>query len=170
MKNALRSTVLAALLLAALPAAQAATQSWNVSGTLDSGHFTGQSFAGTFSFDDASLTGFGDEWLTVDNLALNFAGMDYTLADADAPAEVSFFDGAFLGLSFSTTSSRDPQISFVAGFSGLGDAFVAYDTSLGLSGAGDAIYAPVPEPDTYALLLAGLGLLGIAARPRRLTA
>lgn len=169
MKNTFRSTILAALLLAALPAAQAATQSWNVSGMLDSGHYTGQSFAGTFSFDDAGLTGFGDEWLTVDSLALNFAGMAYTLADADATAEVSFFDGAFLGLAYSA-SNLNPQISFIPGFNALNEAYVAYDISHGLSGAGDAIYAPVPEPETYALLLAGLGLLGVAARRRRLAA
>jgi hypothetical protein len=169
MKNAFRSAVLAALLLAALPAAQAATQSWNVSGMLDSGHYTGQSFAGTFSFDDAFLSGSGEEWLTVDSLALNFAGMAYTLADADVPAEVSFFDGAFLGLSYSA-SNLNPQISFIPGFSSLNEAYIAYDISHGLSGAGDAIYAPVPEPETYAMLLAGLGLLGVAARRRRLAA
>ena len=28
--------------------------------------------------------------------------------------------------------------------------------------------APVPEPETYAMLLAGLGLVGLAARRRRL--
>jgi hypothetical protein len=27
--------------------------------------------------------------------------------------------------------------------------------------------APIPEPETYAMLLAGLGLLGIAARRRK---
>jgi hypothetical protein len=30
--------------------------------------------------------------------------------------------------------------------------------------------APVPEPETYAMLLAGLGLLGFAARRRKLQA
>ena len=29
------------------------------------------------------------------------------------------------------------------------------------------VAAPVPEPETYALMLAGLGLLGVAARRRR---
>lgn len=28
--------------------------------------------------------------------------------------------------------------------------------------------APIPEPETYAMLLAGLGLLGVAARRRKL--
>lgn len=171
MNHAFRSTVLAALLLAALPAAQAAVQDWNISGTLDSGHFAGHSYAGTFSFDDTGLTGFGSEWLPVGSLALNFAGTAFSLADADVDAvtEVSFLDGAFLGLSFSA-SGKDPQITFIPGFGNLGEAFVAYDTSLGLSGAGDAFYAPVPEPDAIAMLLAGLGLLGVAARRRRLAA
>ena len=30
-----------------------------------------------------------------------------------------------------------------------------------------AVYAPIPEPETYALLLAGLGLLGVVARRRK---
>ena len=42
---------------------------------------------------------------------------------------------------------------------------------LGESGGGDAWYvpttSPVPEPQTYAMLLAGLGMLGFAARRRK---
>ena len=30
-----------------------------------------------------------------------------------------------------------------------------------------AVYAPVPEADTYAMMLAGIGLLGFATRRRR---
>ncbi len=33
--------------------------------------------------------------------------------------------------------------------------------------AGTLMLAPVPEPETYALLLAGLGIVGAAARRRR---
>lgn len=35
------------------------------------------------------------------------------------------------------------------------------------SASGVFATAPVPEPETYALLLAGLGLVGLAARHRR---
>ena len=41
-------------------------------------------------------------------------------------------------------------------------------TSLWVSISSPAMAAPVPEPETYAMMLAGLGLLGFAAR-RRLT-
>jgi hypothetical protein len=33
----------------------------------------------------------------------------------------------------------------------------------------DVIYAPIPEPETYALMLAGLGVVGMVARKRRQT-
>lgn len=165
MQTTLRSTILAALLLASLPAAHAAEQLWNVSGTLDSGHFAGQSYAGTFSFDDAGLLGSGEEWLPVGTLSLNFAGTAYTLANADAPAEVSFFDGAFLGLSASF-SNGDPQFSLIPGWSDISDAFVAYDTVQGFSGAGSLVYAPVPEPEAWAMLLVGLGLVGLRIRKK----
>jgi hypothetical protein len=37
------------------------------------------------------------------------------------------------------------------------------------SGQFDLVPAPVPEPETYAMLLAGLGLVGFAARRRNAT-
>lgn len=164
MKHTFRSTVLAALLLATLPAAQAATYSF--SGMMDSGSLIGQSFFGNFSFDDFGLTGIGSEIRGLSSLSLNFAGQTYTLADADVAADVSYLDGALLGLSYSA-SALDPKVAFVAGFNDASDAFLAY-TKAGIDGAGSVIYAAVPEPEQYAMLLAGLGLVGLLARRRAL--
>ena len=65
MRNFLRTTALAAALLAAFPAAQAATQSYTFNGTLESGALLGQTYSGSFSFDDVALTSIGNEWLAV---------------------------------------------------------------------------------------------------------
>lgn len=148
------------LMFAALSPAQAAVQTYAISGTLDSGFYIGESFSGSFSFDDAALNGLGDEWLGVSSLNLDFLGSSYALADADAPAEVGFYDGAFLGLSYSVSSS-DPQLALIAGTFDASDAFFAYDTAAGISGAGSVIYAPVPEPRDWMLMLAGIGLVGM---------
>jgi hypothetical protein len=161
-----RTSLLAALLLAGAPAAQAAVQTYDFGGTLDSGFYLGASFSGSFSFDDATLLGTGPEWLNVSSLFMSFLGNSYTEADADVGtvAEVGFLDGAFLGLSYSV-SSGDPRFSVIAGSFDPSDAYLAYDTALGNSGSGSIAYAQVPEPATYALLLAGLA--GFMAFRRR---
>lgn len=167
MRNFVRSTALAALLLTALPAAQAAIQTYNFDGMLESGAFIGQSYSGSFSFDDAGLTSIGTEWLAVSSLSMNIFSTTYTLADAAAPAEAAYFDGSFVGLSYSNLVG-DPGFSMIAGYSALSEAYIAYDTTQGNSGTGSVSFTtPIPEPDTYAMMLAGLGLLGFMARRRR---
>ena len=162
--------VLIGLLLLGATSAQAATNTYTFSGTLDSGVFNGETFSGQFSFDDAALTGMGDEYLTVNSVNLNFHSQTYTQANAaiNTAAEVAFLDGTFLGLSF-TVESADPKFSFIAGATDLIEASFAYVPGAGISGFGSVTYTqmPVPEPETYAMLLAGLGLVGWSARRNR---
>jgi PEP-CTERM motif. len=158
------------LLLAALlntSPAHAATQTYSFAGALDSGAFVGETFDGTFSFDDAALTGVGDEYAAADSLSLNFHGRAFTLADAAAATEAAFSDGVFLGLGVAIELS-DPGFALIPGVFDASDAYIAYQPSLGTAGFGSVAYtlAAVPEADTYAMMLAGLGLLGIVALRR----
>jgi hypothetical protein len=165
MRNFIRTTALAAALLAVFPAAQAATYSF--SGTMDSGALIGQSFSGLFSFDDSALTKAGEEYLGVGSLSMNFLGnvWDLSIRENGSVAEVKFYDGIFAGLSYSATWGTTGFTS-APGLSDTSDAFVSYDSQLGLSGGSSVIYAAVPEPESYAMLLAGLGLMGLIARRR----
>jgi len=146
------------LLFAAFAPAQAAVQTYTFSGAIDAGSLLGETYAGSFSFDDAALTGAGAEWLAVDSLSMNFMGSSFTQADAAAfsIAEVGYYDGAFLGLSFSVDSAGEP-FSFVTGSFDTGDAFFATDSSSGSL----AYAAAVPEPKDWMLMLAGIGLVGV---------
>ena len=45
-------------------------------------------------------------------------------------------------------------------------AIADYKDEMGFGQLGYTITAAVPEPETYAMLLAGLGLIGVAARRR----
>jgi len=89
MKNVFKVTALAALLLSAV-SAQAAVQNYTFTGELDSGFYIGETFSGSFSYDDATLTGVADEWLMVSSLSMSFLGNSYYLVNADVPAEVPY--------------------------------------------------------------------------------
>ncbi|MDP2267348.1 MAG: PEP-CTERM sorting domain-containing protein [Thiobacillus sp.] len=158
--------VVALGLMIAAPAAQAAVQIWNFNGTVDSGELLGQTYSGSFSFDDAALAGSADEWLGISSLMLSFMGNAYSEANAAAPAEVGYMDGRFLGLSYSVNAAVNP-FSFIAGTLDASDAFFAYDV-MTAGGAGNVIYAPVPEPRDWMLMLSGLGMIGLmVSRSRR---
>lgn len=157
------------LLLLGATSAQAATNTYTFSGMLDSGVFNGERFNGQFSFDDAALTGVGDEYRVVNSLNLSFHNVIYTQADAavNTATEVGFADGAFLGLSF-TVEPSDPTFSLILAVPSVSEAYFGYTPSTGDSGFGSVTYTlvPVPEPKTNAMLLAGLGLVGYVVRKR----
>ncbi|MDP8568206.1 PEP-CTERM sorting domain-containing protein [Methylophilus aquaticus] len=168
MKSWIKHVTLVALLATVLPA-QAAIQAWQFSGQIDSGHYNGTSYQGQFSFDDASLLDTGTELISLSSLQFNFGGDQFGLSTpALSAANAVFQDGLFTGLEWSV-DSNNPLIgfTFVAGFADSSDAYLAYDTALGFSGAGSLAYvAVVPEPAQTALMLMGLGLVGVIARRR----
>lgn len=167
MQKMLRNTLMAALLAAALPA-QAEIQHWDYNGSFDSGAYINESFSGHFSFDDAALTLIGEEWITLSTLSLSVLGQQYGALHLSVPAEVLFYDGTMLGLS-ATFNQVPPQFTLVAGFSDPSESFLAYTPTNGFEGAGSiAFTAAVPEPETYGMLLAGLGMIGYMTRRRKL--
>lgn len=161
------ATLLTSLMLICTASAHAATNTYTLTGTLDSGALADETFTGQFSFDDAALTGAGYEYLNVDTLSLNFLTEAYTDAHAAATPEVSFMDGVFLGLSF-VVEMADPAFALIPGSVDATDAYFAYQPSAGASGFGSVAYTltAVPEPKTYVMLLAALGLMGFVVRKR----
>ena len=127
--------------------------------TIDSGSLDGQIFPGSFTFENSSLLGSGEEFLSVSDLSFTFQGVSYT--EADSP-EAAFLDSDFLGLNF----SPDPSFSFIPGFFDLEEAFFTYDFQTGAddAGAGDISYiinsemTGVPEPSNILVSLAAMGL------------
>lgn len=159
--------VLASILIAAMPSAQAVEQTYSFSGTVESGAYTGENYSGSFSFDDAVGTGFAP----MTGFSMSFLGQMFSLANAAAnsPLDVTLSGGSIFGISYDFTGDA-LGFSLIAGVTDVSESFLAYDVYSGdqvvdgMSGTGNLIYAPVPEPQSYAMLLAGLGLLGFASR------
>jgi hypothetical protein len=92
----------------------------------------------------------------------------------------SFSDNAGLGHTFANGDQQQQVFGFAI-LNGQTNKYGTFDYLLGFndSYSGDADYddfvvgvnftsmAPVPEPQTYAMILAGLGLLGFSARRRK---
>jgi hypothetical protein len=93
------------------------------------------------------------------------------------PTTVSVYSGAIL-LGTYTPAGNPDDIGFL-GFISTNQLITAFEWNSTLGGQINTgidnlrtapIAAPVPEPETYAMLLAGLGLLGAFSRRRRLQA
>ncbi len=152
------ATIATSLTTIAVNQVNAATLTYDLEVNNLDGSLSGDSFTGSFSFDDDNLLGSGNEFISVNDLSFDFLGTTYTENDDNSVfgAEASFFDGEFLGLSYST----DVSFSFVPGFFSLSDSFFAYDLGSGDVGTGDIDYTistsnpnPVPEPATVIGLL-----------------
>jgi hypothetical protein len=169
MKNTIKHLAIIALLSSVLPA-QAAVQNYNFTGAVDSGFYNGSLFSGSFSFDDATVDASGLDVTGLLSFDMSFLDTSYNFTSVIGTPDVSFQDGSFLGLSLNIDSAvPNVNFTFVPGNIDVSEAFTSYDTTLGLSGGGTVLFtaAPVPEPETYAMFLAGLGLIGVLSRRRK---
>ena len=125
---------------------------------IDSGPLVSETFDGYFSYQDSILTGFGEEYIAIDEFEFDFFGTKYSSeTNSDLGAEVVFFDGDFLGLSL-----VNDTFAFNPGFFELEESFFFYNL-INLEGEGYYNYSlrqsdldgnddsnpkPVPEPNT----------------------
>ncbi|MDB5818195.1 MAG: hypothetical protein JWQ11_1835 [Rhizobacter sp.] len=102
--------------------------------------------------------------------AVNFEGAWFSgYAEADVTFEL-FYQGAQVGTS-STLLPSDVPTFLSAGYGGLVDAVIVSSSNQAFFAMDDFTYtaatvSPVPEPETYALMLLGLGAVALAARRR----
>ena len=96
---------------------------------------------------------------------LNVAGNTFDQGAVDGNGHLFFADngGRFFFLDYSTTGDVGSASNFVS------NAFFkgSLDDIAPLIGAGGTITPTIPEPETYALMIAGLGALGFVARRRK---
>jgi hypothetical protein len=125
----------------------------------------GQSFSDSYSVGYSNFTQYGSHTLngvTTPITANSFNATDSVNLTANAVYGVGLQMTLLLTGGIGTASVYvDPLIQIAPGFAN------ASQYSIELSpGIGNSV-AAIPEPSTYALMLAGLGVLGIVARRRK---
>lgn len=161
-------------------------QPLTITGTQNTG-FWGSLF--TTSSGVFSATYLGNESGYINNFSFGFGGgtllesnsLGRTISKSVGLGTVgfSFSDNAGLGHTFANGSQQQNSFGFAI-LKGQTNRYGTFDYLLGFNDSytGDADYddfvvgvnfvtAPVPEPETYAMLLAGLGLIGFSARRRK---
>ncbi|MCA2554879.1 MAG: PEP-CTERM sorting domain-containing protein [Microcystis sp. M04BS1] len=142
---------------------QAANITYNFQGVITSGSLNG-TYSGSASFDDAGITGIDFESTPLTNISFNLLDHSFNLASADAPPVANYFDGTFIGIDYSVTSTNAffpiANFALTSGFN-LSEAAFTYTPRLGAGGQGSLTFSKVPEPSIVIglITLGGIGLV-----------
>jgi hypothetical protein len=172
-----RPALLTATLAVAIGSA-GATPTWaaNVQYTfdvlIDAGPLLSNSYTGSFSYDDSTVSSAGPSSIGLTDFLFNFVNQVYTTSD-DPSGAAEFADGVFLGLSYAVASA--PQPTFIPGFFGASDASFAYDLQpggTGQGGTGTIAYRKVVAPPSTSVpapapVLGAAAFFGCSRRLRR---
>lgn len=147
---------------------QAANITYNFQGAITSGSLTG-TYSGSASFDDAGITGIDFESIPLTEISFNLLSNTFNLASADATPMANYFDGTFIGIDYSVTSTNAffpiANFALTSGFFELSEAAFTYTPRLGTAGEGSLIFSKVPEPSAIIGLIT-LGGIGFILRKR----
>lgn len=155
----IRKTILALTALVLAGAAHASPYTFTGSFDTDPSSTV---ITGRFNFDDALVAAGGsDGSFDLSALSISFMGQAYSLSDATDPY-VQFEAGALTGPNamFTLGSGKTLALQSFFGSSSFTYAVAGVDT------LGTLTISAVPEPASLALLLTGLGVVGLVTRRR----
>lgn len=167
----MKKSVLLLALLGALGTAQAATidlgQGLSLSSSADLPGFSGSLLSDGSVMFDSGFNGSGDAdiWLQSSS-SFSVQGLSVSAFYQFDPVTISGYNEQGLVGQYTVSANccwdiAHPQVAFD------GITSLHFSGFLGVYGQVKPITTPVPEPETWAMLVAGLGLSGLATRRRR---
>lgn len=179
--------VLAMASAAISASASAALVSGSFSGTVTGGNsnYTGQSYSGSYAYDDAQTQFqnpilYGVQHLPTNSVTFNIGGASYLyIIDAlmlqnneflISFADETRFGGAGGAGRLGFTGLNVTGFPVLPDFSDRQARFELFDSRVGsgfLLGSPVQVAAAIPEPATWAMMLVGFGAMGVAMRRRR---
>ncbi len=168
----LKPLVLAAAL--ALSAGTALAEDFTVSVPLVPAADVAGFFSAAFGTTHVVAGGFTDTWTFTGGPASGIAEASLITIGFSQATDIDFIGASLNGSALSLTGGGNVQFGILAPqtytgplvltVTGIASPALAVGTAVSASYAGTVNVSPVPEPGSYALLLAGLGVMGFVAR------